>query len=147
MIFAVLIGVAACILFSLIVPSPTSPSAPATGGALLIGNKIVDGDIPTPGPATVIYTVPSNVQSATIMVVSLVNTTAGAITVNLYVDANGTDRRIIDKDLSLAAAGSTGSRFAEQLGISIPQGRNLKADASGVGVDYVIQILEVPATA
>lgn len=121
-----------------------SSGSVASSGALLVGNKIIDGNMPFAGTA-IIYTAPSNINSATILSVSLVNTTSGAITVNLYVNNTGTDRRVIDKDLSLAASGSAGNRFAELIGISLLQGGLLKADASATGVDYVIQLLEIPA--
>jgi hypothetical protein len=81
-----------------------------------------------------IYTVPGSTQTI-VKSISLVNTDSVARTVNLYVNASGTSRRIIPKDLSLPA----GATLEFDRVITLEAADIIEGDASAATVvDYVI---------
>jgi len=81
-----------------------------------------------------IYTTPGATQ-AVVKSITLVNTDTVARTVNLYVNTAGTSRRVIPKDLALAA----GSQFTIDHLITLEAADLLEGDASAATVvDYVI---------
>lgn len=81
-----------------------------------------------------LYTTPADTQ-AIIKAISLVNTDSSARTVNLYVNASGTSRRIIPKDMSLAA----GESFVVDWPVTLEAADLIEGDASSATVvDYVI---------
>lgn len=85
------------------------------------------------------YTVPASTQ-AIIRRIVLVNTHNAAVTVNLFTDASGTDRRECPKDLSLEADGGTLT-----LGdiMTLEAGDKIEGDASVADkVDYQIDGVE-----
>lgn len=87
-----------------------------------------------------LYTVPG-ATTTLITRGSLVNTTAGALTVNLYLKtAAGSSRRIIPKDLSLAA----GASYDLRGGHVVDAGGLIEGDASSAtSVDYFLSGLEI----
>lgn len=85
-----------------------------------------------------LYTVPGATQ-AIVRSIVLVNTDASARTVNLYVNATGTSRRIIPKDMSMAA----GASFVVDEIITLEAADLLEGDASAATVvDYLISGIE-----
>lgn len=100
--------------------------------------SLADGQLASPSKAT-LYTAPAATQ-AVVNCITLVNTDGSARTVNLYFKASGgTSRRIIPKDLSLAA----GAGFAYDKSISLEAADILEGDASAATVvDYVINGVE-----
>lgn len=100
-----------------------------TGGTLADGQLPSSiGDLLTVASATVDH----------ITHIILVNTTGGAITVNLYVKRNGmTARRIIDKDKSLAAGAAYWVPITSALRLSASD--KIQGDASAANsIDYTI---------
>ncbi len=99
--------------------------------------ELADGQLPN--AKTTLYTVPA-LTSAIVLDIRLVNVTAGAITVNLYKKASGgTSRRILDKDLSIAANGSVRVKGP----ITLEAAGEIEGDASAAtSVDYVINGVE-----
>lgn len=99
--------------------------------------ELADGQLPA--AKTTLYTVPG-ATSCLITCILLVNATAGAITVNLYKKkSGGTSRRIIDKDLSIAANGSVRVKG----GFTLEAAAVIEGDASAAtSVDYVISGVE-----
>lgn len=87
-----------------------------------------------PNTTQVLYTVPAN-QQAIIRSITLVNTDAGAIVVNLY----AAGRRIMEKDLSIAAGAF---KLIDHV-ITLGAGDEIEGDAgTAVKVDYVISGVE-----
>lgn len=81
-----------------------------------------------------IYTTPASTQ-VVVKNIILVNTDTSARTVNLYVKPGATSRRIIPKDLSLAA----GAQFVMSDEITLEAADLIEGDASAATVvDYVI---------
>lgn len=81
-----------------------------------------------------LYTTPALTQTI-VKSITLVNTDASARTVNLYVNATGTSRRIIPKDLSLGA----GESYVVNDVITLEAADLIEGDASAaLVVDYVI---------
>lgn len=96
------------------------------------------GDGQLPATKQTLYTVPA-LQQAIVRSITLVNVTAGAITVNLY----AAGRRIIEKDLSLAAAGAVGSMKLVDWVITLGAGDLIEGDGSAAtSIDYVISGVE-----
>jgi hypothetical protein len=102
---------------------------------------LADGQLPA--VKTTLYTVPA-VTIAAVKFVRLVNTTAGALTLNLYLKkSGGTSRRIVPKDYSLAAGAMLDVMDAVQT-ISLAAGDVMEGDcSSATSVDYVIDGGEV----
>ncbi len=85
-----------------------------------------------------LYTVPALTQTI-IKSVTFVNTTAGALTVNLYTNTTGTSRQIIPVDLSLGA----GESMETSVDYTLEAGDLLEGDASSAtSVDYTISGIE-----
>lgn len=82
-----------------------------------------------------LYTTPASTQAVAKNII-LVNTGAGANTVNLYVQRDGSNsRRIIPEDLSLAA----GAQFVMSDELTLEAADLIEGDASTAAeVDYVI---------
>lgn len=81
-----------------------------------------------------LYTTPASTQTI-VKSITLVNTDASARTVNLYVNATGTSRRIIPKDLSLGA----GESYVFNEVLTLEAADLIEGDASAATVvDYVI---------
>jgi hypothetical protein len=90
------------------------------------------------GAKGTIYTVPSVTQTV-IKTITLVNTTAGALTVNLYINSSGTSRRIIPKDLSLGA----GEALETDRDYTLEAGDLIEGDASSAtSIDFTISGIE-----
>lgn len=85
-----------------------------------------------------LYTTPALTQTI-IKSITLVNTDSSARTVNLYKKPGSTSRRIIPKDLSLAA----GESFEFDLVLTLEAGDLIEGDASSANVvDYTINGVE-----
>ena len=85
-----------------------------------------------------LYTVPTDTQ-AIVKTITLVNTVTSARTVNLYVKPGGTSRRIIPKDLSLAA----GAEFEWEGTLTLSAADLIEGDASVASkIDYTINGVE-----
>lgn len=87
-----------------------------------------------------LYTVPGATQAIVPQNgISLVNTDAAARTMNLYVNRGGTSRRIIPKDMSLAA----GEAYYVPLRITLEAADLIEGDASVANVvDFTINGVE-----
>jgi|TARA_R100001530_G_scaffold14968_2_gene13414 hypothetical protein len=85
-----------------------------------------------------IYTTPVSTQTI-IKTMTLVNTSAGALTCNLYIKAGLTSRRIIPKDLSLGA----GQALETDTDYTLEAGDLIEGDASSAtSIDYTISGIE-----
>jgi hypothetical protein len=85
-----------------------------------------------------LYTTPGSTQTI-VKSITLVNTDSSARTVNLYVNASGTSRRIIPKDMSLAI----GAQFTLDHVITLEAADLIEGDASAATVvDFVISGVE-----
>ena len=81
-----------------------------------------------------IYTTPASTQTVVKNII-LVNTGAGANTVNLYVKPGATSRRIIPEDLSIPAGG----QFTMDTELTLEAADLIEGDAaSAAEVDFVI---------
>ena len=102
----------------------------------ITGGSLADGQLPN--TKTTLYTVPGS-TIAHITHVVLVNTSGGAITVNIYVKRSGsTSRRIIDKDKSIAAGASYWVPISPSA-LRLSAADVIEGDASSAtSVDYVI---------
>lgn len=102
---------------------------------------LADGQLPSTKAA--IYTVPA-LTVASVKFMRLVNTTGGALTVNLYVKkSGGTSRRIAPVNYSLAAGAMLDVLDGVQT-LSLGAGDAIEGDASAAtSVDYVINGGEV----
>lgn len=101
----------------------------------ITGGSLADGQLPN--TKTTLLTVASS-TIAHITAIVLVNATAGAITVNIYVKRSGsTSRRIIAKDYSMAAGASYWVPITTALRLSA--GDVIEGDASSAtSIDYLI---------
>ncbi len=91
---------------------------------------IYDGQLPN--TKTTLFTAGEPVLVGEVV---MVNTDSSARTVNLYVNRTGTSRRIIGKDLSIAAGGET----RRALATTLLSGDLIEGDASAAAVvDIVI---------
>jgi hypothetical protein len=85
-----------------------------------------------------IYTVPGSTQTV-VKTITLVNATAGALTVNLYLKAGATSRRICPKDLTLGA----GEMLETDRDYTLEDGDLIEGDASSAtSIDYTISGIE-----
>lgn len=85
-----------------------------------------------------LYTVPTLTQ-AIIKSITLVNTSASAVTVNLYLKPGATSRRVAPKDLSIPA----GALVELTAGYTLGAGNLIEGDASAATiVDYTINGVE-----
>lgn len=86
-----------------------------------------------------LYTVPG-ATSTIVSSITLTNTDAAARTVNIYVKPGGTSRRVVPKDLSIAA----GYSVIDDTVRTLETGDLIEGDASAANVvDYVISGMEV----
>lgn len=109
--------------------------------ATLTPKILADGQLPNSKAA--LYTCPAQTVAA-LKFFRLVNTSASAVTLNLYVKkSGGTSRRIIPKDYSLAAGAMLDALDAVQ-NISLSAGDAVEGDCSAATtVDYVLSGGEV----
>lgn len=85
-----------------------------------------------------LYTVPASTRTI-IKSITLVNTSASAVTVNIYLKPGATSRRIMPKDLSIAA----GALVEINAGYTLEAGDLIEGDASvATTVDYTINGVE-----
>jgi hypothetical protein len=85
-----------------------------------------------------LYTTPGSTQTI-IKSITLVNTDGSAQTVNLYAKPGATSRRIIPKDMSLAA----GAQFTLDCVLTLEAGDLIEGDAATANVvDFVISGVE-----
>ncbi len=92
---------------------------------------IADGQLSST-PGTTIHSVTVTGLLGEIL---LTNTSGSAVTINLYVNRGGTDRRIFGKDISLDAGGYRRLNCA----VALLSGDVIKGDAStDVVIDYVL---------
>jgi hypothetical protein len=93
---------------------------------------LADGQLA--GAKGTLYTVPGATQ-AIIKTITLVNTSASAVTTNLYAKPGATSRRIIPKDLSIPAGGT----YIHDVVLTLETGDLIEGDASTAAViDYSI---------
>lgn len=95
----------------------------------------------SPGAKTAVYTVPVGKYALTRSIV-LVNTSASAVTMNVYVSiGGGTSRRVLAKDISIPAGPSATTSFPIDLTLS--GGDAIQMDSSSAGdVDFVVNGVE-----
>ena len=92
------------------------------------------GDGQLPNVKTALYTAQPKTE-ARIYSIVLVNTTGGAITVNIYKNASGTSRQIIGGNTSI---GANASLVIEQ-NITLEPNGSIEGDASAAtSIDYTI---------
>lgn len=96
-----------------------------------LGNGVV------PTSKTVVYTVPAG-HSAITRSISLVNVSAGAVTINVYANFGTGSRQISPRNLSLAA----GALFELDVSVTLESGDALEMDASSAVIDYVVSGVE-----
>jgi hypothetical protein len=90
------------------------------------------------GTKGTLYTTPGSTQSI-IKTITLVNTTVGALAVNLYIKSGATSRRITPKDMSLGA----GELAETDKDYTLEAGDLIEGDAaSATSVDYTISGIE-----
>lgn len=93
---------------------------------------LADGQLPS--SKGTLYTVPPGATTI-IVTITLVNTDSAARTVDLYLNRTGTSRRIISKDLSIAA----GNSLEHTTRHTMEAGDLLEGDASAATVvDYTV---------
>lgn len=109
----------------------------------LAWKELADGQLPN--AKTTLYTVPAS-TTGMVARITLVNTDASAITVNLYKKKSaGTSRRLIGKDVSLAAAGDVAQRdrFAFEGPLTLEAGAVIEGDAATAAkIDYTVSGVE-----
>ena len=85
-----------------------------------------------------IYTTPGSTQTI-VKTITLVNTTAGALAINLYIKSGATSRRITPKDMSLGA----GELLESDRDYTLEAGDLIEGDAaSATSVDYTVNGVE-----
>lgn len=87
-----------------------------------------------PNTKTTLYTVPGG-ANAILRSVSLVNTSASEVTVNIYANFGAGSRRIIPKDLSMGAGEAVGL----DMNVTLDAATVIEGDAATASViDYVL---------
>jgi hypothetical protein len=99
--------------------------------------KRVEGQLPS--TKGTLYTTPASTSSM-LKVITLVNTSGSAVTINLYLK-NATSRRIIPLNYSLAAGAQALLEFSDH---ALLTGDLIEGDASSATtVDYWITLIEI----